>query len=166
MSPLRSGEIRLQTGGRGAARRCGTPGGPGDGGGSAPSLPRPAVRAVLQSGQRLREAVQEHGGGPVSPAGGLLFLHYPGCRGRLHTARRRSASDRHRQLWPCPRRRRPRRGQGRRPCLRLGRKGNQNALLPGEPIPPIYIGGNPPELCPVCKVPAWKFEKIEGRAKG
>ena len=30
----------------------------------------------------------------------------------------------------------------------------------------IYIGGNPPELCPVCKVPAWKFEKIEGRAKG
>ena len=30
----------------------------------------------------------------------------------------------------------------------------------------IYIGGNPPELCPVCKVPAWKFEKIKGRAKG
>jgi len=27
----------------------------------------------------------------------------------------------------------------------------------------IYIGENPPELCPVCKVPAWKFEK-EGRA--
>ena len=29
----------------------------------------------------------------------------------------------------------------------------------------IYIGNDAPELCPVCKVPAWKFEKIEGRAK-
>lgn len=28
----------------------------------------------------------------------------------------------------------------------------------------VYIGQMPPELCPVCKVPAWKFEKIEGRA--
>ena len=28
----------------------------------------------------------------------------------------------------------------------------------------VYIGGCPPELCPVCKVPAWKFDKIEGRA--
>ncbi len=28
----------------------------------------------------------------------------------------------------------------------------------------VYIGDEPPELCPVCKVPAWKFEKIEGRA--
>lgn len=28
----------------------------------------------------------------------------------------------------------------------------------------IYIGDTPPELCPVCKVPSWKFEKIEGRA--
>ncbi len=27
----------------------------------------------------------------------------------------------------------------------------------------VYIGDTPPELCPVCKVPAWKFEKIEGR---
>ncbi len=27
-----------------------------------------------------------------------------------------------------------------------------------------YIGQNPPELCPVCKVPSWKFDKIEGRA--
>lgn len=27
----------------------------------------------------------------------------------------------------------------------------------------IYIGEQPPELCPVCKVPAWKFEKIERR---
>ena len=27
----------------------------------------------------------------------------------------------------------------------------------------IYVGDNPPELCPVCKVPAWKFEKVEGR---
>ena len=28
----------------------------------------------------------------------------------------------------------------------------------------IYIGDTPPEICPVCKVPNWKFEKIEGRA--
>lgn len=28
----------------------------------------------------------------------------------------------------------------------------------------IFIGDDPPELCPVCKVPNWKFEKIEGRA--
>lgn len=28
----------------------------------------------------------------------------------------------------------------------------------------IYIGEEPPERCPVCKVPAWKFEKAEGRA--
>ncbi|MEF9877969.1 MAG: rubredoxin [Clostridia bacterium] len=27
----------------------------------------------------------------------------------------------------------------------------------------VYIGDQPPELCPVCKVPAWKFEKVEGR---
>lgn len=27
----------------------------------------------------------------------------------------------------------------------------------------VYVGDQPPELCPVCKVPAWKFEKIEGR---
>ena len=26
-----------------------------------------------------------------------------------------------------------------------------------------YVGQTPPELCPVCKVPAWKFEKVEGR---
>ena len=26
----------------------------------------------------------------------------------------------------------------------------------------VYIGNEAPELCPVCKVPAWKFEKIEG----
>lgn len=26
----------------------------------------------------------------------------------------------------------------------------------------VYIGETPPELCPVCKVPSWKFEKIEG----
>lgn len=24
----------------------------------------------------------------------------------------------------------------------------------------IYIGDNPPEICPVCKVPNWKFEKV------
>ena len=29
----------------------------------------------------------------------------------------------------------------------------------------IYIGENPPALCPVCKVPDWKFEKIQGGAK-
>ena len=29
----------------------------------------------------------------------------------------------------------------------------------------VYIGDEAPSLCPVCKVPAWKFEKIEGRAK-
>lgn len=27
----------------------------------------------------------------------------------------------------------------------------------------IYIGNEPPALCPVCKVPGWKFEKAEGR---
>lgn len=27
----------------------------------------------------------------------------------------------------------------------------------------LYIGDTPPEICPVCKVPAWKFDKIEGR---
>lgn len=27
----------------------------------------------------------------------------------------------------------------------------------------VYIGEEAPELCPVCKVPAWKFEKIGGR---
>ena len=29
----------------------------------------------------------------------------------------------------------------------------------------IYVGESAPTLCPVCKVPAWKFEKMEGRAK-
>jgi rubredoxin len=28
----------------------------------------------------------------------------------------------------------------------------------------VYIGDAPPEICPVCKVPNWKFEKIEGRS--
>lgn len=28
----------------------------------------------------------------------------------------------------------------------------------------IYIGDAAPQLCPVCKVPSWKFEKMEGRA--
>ena len=27
----------------------------------------------------------------------------------------------------------------------------------------VYVGDTPPELCPVCKVPSWKFEKVEGR---
>lgn len=27
----------------------------------------------------------------------------------------------------------------------------------------VFVGDEPPALCPVCKVPAWKFEKIEGR---
>ena len=29
----------------------------------------------------------------------------------------------------------------------------------------VWIGEAPPELCPVCKVPAWKFEKAEGSVK-
>ncbi len=29
----------------------------------------------------------------------------------------------------------------------------------------VYVGDVPPERCPVCKVPAWLFEKIEGRAQ-
>lgn len=30
----------------------------------------------------------------------------------------------------------------------------------------VFVGDTPPELCPVCKVPAWKFEKIaEGGAR-
>ena len=29
----------------------------------------------------------------------------------------------------------------------------------------LYIGDEPPALCPVCKVPDWKFEKVEGRAQ-
>lgn len=28
----------------------------------------------------------------------------------------------------------------------------------------VSVGDAPPELCPVCKVPGWKFEKMEGRA--
>ncbi len=28
----------------------------------------------------------------------------------------------------------------------------------------IYVGDTAPELCPVCKVPEWKFDKVEGRA--
>lgn len=27
----------------------------------------------------------------------------------------------------------------------------------------VFVGDNPPELCPVCKVPNWKFEKVGGR---
>jgi len=27
----------------------------------------------------------------------------------------------------------------------------------------VYIGDELPEVCPVCKVPNWKFEKVEGR---
>ena len=27
----------------------------------------------------------------------------------------------------------------------------------------IYTGDKLPEICPVCKVPNWKFEKVEGR---
>ena len=29
----------------------------------------------------------------------------------------------------------------------------------------VYVGNEPPAMCPVCKVPAWKFEKVEGGAK-
>ncbi len=28
----------------------------------------------------------------------------------------------------------------------------------------VYVGDAAPELCPVCKVPVWKFEKVERRA--
>lgn len=28
----------------------------------------------------------------------------------------------------------------------------------------VYVGEVPPTICPVCKVPSWKFEKVEGRA--
>ena len=28
----------------------------------------------------------------------------------------------------------------------------------------VYVGDVAPELCPVCKVPSWKFEKVDGRA--
>jgi rubredoxin len=28
----------------------------------------------------------------------------------------------------------------------------------------VYIGDKLPEVCPVCKVPNWKFEKVEGRS--
>lgn len=27
----------------------------------------------------------------------------------------------------------------------------------------VYVGDQAPELCPVCKVPAWKFDKVERR---
>lgn len=27
----------------------------------------------------------------------------------------------------------------------------------------IFVGNAPPDVCPVCKVPGWKFRKIEGR---
>ncbi len=27
----------------------------------------------------------------------------------------------------------------------------------------LFVGEQPPQLCPVCKVPPWKFEKVEGR---
>lgn len=27
----------------------------------------------------------------------------------------------------------------------------------------VYVGDDAPELCPVCKVPSWKFDKIESR---
>lgn len=29
----------------------------------------------------------------------------------------------------------------------------------------IYVGDNPPQICPVCKVTSWKFDKVEGRDK-
>ena len=27
----------------------------------------------------------------------------------------------------------------------------------------VYVGDAAPEMCPVCKVPSWKFDKMEGR---
>ena len=29
----------------------------------------------------------------------------------------------------------------------------------------VYIGDTPPSICPVCKVPDWKFERIEGGSR-
>ena len=29
----------------------------------------------------------------------------------------------------------------------------------------VYVGEKAPDLCPVCKVPSWKFEKLERRAQ-
>lgn len=29
----------------------------------------------------------------------------------------------------------------------------------------VYVGDKAPEICPVCKVPSWKFEKVERRAE-
>lgn len=29
----------------------------------------------------------------------------------------------------------------------------------------VYVGDEAPQLCPVCKVPDWKFEKVEGRTE-
>ena len=29
----------------------------------------------------------------------------------------------------------------------------------------VFVGDTPPDICPVCKVPLWKFEKIEGGAR-
>lgn len=26
----------------------------------------------------------------------------------------------------------------------------------------VYVGDNPPDICPVCKVPGWKFERVGG----
>ena len=28
----------------------------------------------------------------------------------------------------------------------------------------VYVGDVPPEICPVCKVPSWKFDRVERRA--
>jgi rubrerythrin len=28
----------------------------------------------------------------------------------------------------------------------------------------VYVGDKPPAICPVCKVPDWKFQKMEARA--
>ena len=52
---------------------------------------------------------------------------------------------------------------------RYGREGE--AMLAGQEIWVCttcgfaWIGEAPPELCPVCKVPVWKFEKAEGGVK-
>lgn len=29
----------------------------------------------------------------------------------------------------------------------------------------VFVGDTPPAMCPVCKVPSWKFEKVKGGAK-
>ena len=152
-------------------------------GGRGTSDSRAAGRCMLQSGPRLRKAVQGPGSGSVPEAGVLFHGGCPAC-----------------PRWGCGPAGRPDperpgggvsgfergRGGGRRPrhaarpCL--GGEGDKHPFLPA---PALSDGGrgfsegyphlgvfrlrlclrraDSPELCPVCKVPPWKFDKVEGR---